>query len=120
VAVGCSNSPMGVSPGPKRGLNNEGSTVSFLWPFHLFAEFSHQRVFCVFLSDLLGARQCCCGDNLPSHCQRRPVQEQRRSWFTDGQRYFNVYQHCLYHDYGKGKYNQLIILIILLLSDTYS
>ena len=69
--------------------------------------------FFVFLCtpDLLGAGQCCCSDNLPSHCQGRSVQEQRRSWFIDGQCYFNVHQHTLHYDYGKGMYNHLIFVI---------
>ena len=65
----------------------------------------------LFTPDLLGAGQCCCGDNLPSHCQGRSVQEQRRSWFTDGQCYFNVYQHPVHHDHGKGMYNNHLIFM---------
>ena len=56
-------------------------------------------------SDLLGPCQCRSSDNLPSHCKRRSVQKQRRSRSSDGECHFNIHQHPLYYDNGKGMFN---------------
>lgn len=53
-------------------------------------------------SDMPGTRKCSRSHNLPSHCQRRSVQRKRRSRNGYGECDFNIYQHMLYHDHGKG------------------
>lgn len=78
--------------------------MQFICSFVRFIDIGNVKLMFVpvVFTDLPGAWQCRSSDNLPCDCKRRSVQKQRRSRSSDGECHFNIHQHPLYYDHGKG------------------